>query len=703
MKICKRELVLLLVFSLIATTVLAETQIRLKHPANLSESTGAPVAENAANKGKIIRLTDGTQIAVYGDSVDVNYKAWNYSGAIYSARDVFVTWSKDDGVTWSTPLNVSNTASQTDAGSFYDPDGNGEDGSGGLAPMNFYGDSDKPNIFAPGNGNNIMVTWPDKYCPSGVQGLIEYSAPYLSLDPGVIQVPYSCIYAARFVNSADTVNLITVDRLTDASRDAKGDVPRGGGGGNAITWQEDPEGLQPGDAEGPGDGGSGAKSSNGTDIWYSWLPNKVFATGAWSVPQFVTNNAPDGAGASRPNMFLAKHPESPGKAWTLLAYEERKGLDYLAGKYVIYHLFAYDNPASGPVPAGVGVIISDPLENGRRVRFVAKGSPGSIDGTRMVMLWKQGVDDQGGPSDIMARIGSVPDGWSPAEPTTTNFGWRPVDLTPAIVGSGDPQEALNNSSPLNLSSENLDDKSTLNPIDDARAHRAIIVGDFIAVGYTYTPDQAIARFTVEENYDFYVKRSKDGGKSWDSARNLSNLPKDRNVKEPRLVGTPGSVSKTCPSGDPAAADTTNIHDCQNKSVFYVAWGTELNQRESISEGSIDLDLYISRSVDYGNTYEVPVTIAIGGVDLDNDESSNGESQVRVTPNGWYSYTTWMQTTDEGKELSFVSGSWRTISTDSGGGFCSYKSKGSFDPVLPAVLLIALIYISKRSLRSRDYG
>ncbi|MGB5397263.1 MAG: undecaprenyl-diphosphate phosphatase, partial [Gammaproteobacteria bacterium] len=24
-------------------------------------------------------------------------------------------------------------------------------------------------------------------------------------------------------------------------------------------WQEDPEGLQPGDAEGPGDGGSGAK------------------------------------------------------------------------------------------------------------------------------------------------------------------------------------------------------------------------------------------------------------------------------------------------------------------------------------------------------------------------------------------------------------------------------------------------------------
>ncbi len=698
MKFKKQQLAIFLVSSLFASATFSASQIALHPSLHLSKDTGSPVAENAANKGKIVRLTDGTQIAVYGDALDVNYKAWNYSGDVYSARDIFVTWSKDDGVTWSAPLNVSNTASQTDAGAFYDPDGNGEDGSGGIAPMNFYGDSDKPNIFAPGNGNNIMVTWPDKYCPSGVQGVVEYTAPYLSLDPGTIQVPYSCLYVARFVNDTDTVTMVgtEADRLTDASRDAKSEVPRGGGGGNAIVWQEDPEGLQPGDAEGPGDGGSGAKSSNGTDIWYSYLANKAFATGSWSAPQAVTNNAPAEPGASRPNLFLGKHKESAGKAWAILAYEERKGLESLEGKYVIYHVFSFDNPTKGPVPAGAGAIVSDPLENARRVRFVAKGTPGKPDGTRLIMLWKQGVEDQGGPSDIMARIGHVPKGWDPLDDTTTSYGWRPEDLSPAIVGSGDPQTALGNADPLNLSSASLDDRSTDNPIDDARAHRAIIVGDFIAVGYTYTPDQAVSRFTAEENYDFYVKRSKDAGKTWDEAKNLSNLPKDRNVKEPRLVGTPGSVFDTCPTGDPLAADTTNRHDCQRKELFYVAWGTELNQQESISEGSIDLDLYISRSLNYGDTYEPTVTVVSGGVDLANDESSNGESQIRMTPDGFYSYTTWMQTTDEGKELAYVSGSWHDIG---GGGFCSYNPGSRFDPVLPAILMIALAYLGWR--RTQD--
>ena len=696
MTLKKRELAIFLSSSLLATSVFATTQIQLESQLNISSKTGSPTAENSSNKGKIIRLTDGTIVAVYGDAVDSSKMSWNYNGDMYSARDTFVTWSKDDGKTWSTPLNVSNTATQTDVGAFYDPDGNGSDGTGGLDPMNFYGDSDKPNIFAAGNGNNIMVTWPDKYCPGGNQSSIAYSAPYLSLSPGVIEVPFSCIYAARLLNTEDTITLVSVDQLTDGTRDAKSEVPRGGGGGNAIVWQEDPEGLQPGDAEGPGDGGSGAKTSNGTDLYYSWLPNKTFTTASWSTPVIVTDNGPSNPGASRPNLFIGKHGDAPGKAWAILAYEERKGLDAIAGKYVIYHLFAYDNPANGPVPAGAGVIISDPLENGRRVRFVAKTTPGKNAGTRFSILWKQGIEDQGGPSDIMARFGHVPDGWDSEESTTTNVGWRPQDLTPAVIGSGDPVTALGNDAPMNMSSAAFDDRSTDQPIDDARAHRSIIVGDFIAVGYSYTPDQAMARFTVDENYDFYLRRSKDGGKTWDSAKNLSNLPKDRNAKEPRLVGTPGSVKTTCPTGNPNAADTTNKHDCQRKDMFYVAWGTDLNQRESISEGAIDLDLYMSRTLNYGDTFEPAVVVAKGGVNLDNDESSNGESQIRMTPDGWYSFTTWMKTTDEGKDLAFVTGNWARV--DDGGGFCSYQPNGRFDPVLPAILMTALAFIGFRKFK-----
>ena len=700
----KSKIALSIISSLLISSASASTtQIRLQQENSLSNGTGAPAAENAANKGKILRLTDGTLVAAYGDAVNSDFKSWNYSGDIYSARDIFLTFSKDDGVTWSTPMNLSNTASQTDTGVFYDPDGKGADGAGGIAPMNFYGDSDKPNIFAPGNGNNIMVTWPDKHCPSGVQGVVEYTAPYLSLDPGVIQVPYSCIYAARLVNSTDDVSIVAVERLTDASRDAKSDVPRGGGGGNAIVWQEDPEGLQPGDAEGPGDGGSGAKTSNGTNIWYSFLANNVFKTGSWSTPQVVTNNTASDPGASRANLFIGKDKNTPGKAHAILAYEERKGLDALEGKYVIYHSFPFDDPTKGAVPAGAGVIISDPLENGRRVRFVAKGTPGKETGTRIIMLWKQGIEDQGGPSDIMARIGHVPNGWDATVSATTNHGWRPQDLTPAVVGSGDPVAALGNEDPLNLTSAEFTDRSTTNAIDDARAHRAIIVGDFIAVGYSYTPDQAVTRFTAEENYDFYVRRSFDGGATWDTAKNLSNLPKDRNVKEPRLVGTPGSVTSTCPSGDPEAADTTLAADCQSKPTFYVAWGTDLNQQESLSEGSIDLDLYMSRSTDFGETYEPAVAVAQGDVELTNGGSNNGESQIRMTPDGKTSFISWMKTTSDGKELALKAGDLETVEFDlesSGGGFCSYNPNGRFDPVLPGLLIMALGYLGWRRSKSQ---
>ena len=139
MKNGKQKFALVLISCLFAAAVFAATQILLKPSMILSGSTGSPVAENSANKGKILRLTDGTLIVVYGDAIDSSFKAWDYNGDIYSARDTFVSWSKDDGVTWTEPLNISNTASQTDVGKFYDRDGNGEDGFGRWGAMNFYG------------------------------------------------------------------------------------------------------------------------------------------------------------------------------------------------------------------------------------------------------------------------------------------------------------------------------------------------------------------------------------------------------------------------------------------------------------------------------------------------------------------------------------------------------------------------------------
>ena len=414
--------------ALVCATVYAATQLNFNTPNYLSLQTGAPAAPNLAHKARIQRLTDGTLILVYADAVGSQYLAWDFNGELHSARDIYLTWSKDNGVTWTAPQNISNGADQHE-GQLYDPDGNGPDGlasnADDLSPQAFYGDVDKANIFAPGLGNNVLVSWTSKHCPGRpLTSVAEYTAPYLSLTPGVIQVPFSCVYIARLQNTAASVNLVQVDQLTNGTRDAKNEVPRGGSGGLALTWQEDPLGLQPGEAEGPGEGGSGANVSHGTDIWYSWLANSAFSTGSWSTPVAISNNYAGGTGntgASRPNLFVGKHKNAPGAALTLLAYEETKGLGVIEGKYVIYHLFDYNAPVSNDA----GVILSDPVENSRRVRFVAKGSPGNSQGTRLIIFWKQGVEAQGGPSDIMGRVGHVPDiaTWDPTVSGTKAYGW----------------------------------------------------------------------------------------------------------------------------------------------------------------------------------------------------------------------------------------------------------------------------------------
>jgi len=687
-----------------AATQISQTHLSLNAPKYLSSQTGAPAAPNLAHKSRIQRLTDGTLILVYADAVGSQYLAWDFTGDIQPARDIFITWSKDNGVTWTAPQNLSNGANQHD-GQLYDPDGNGPDGiansTDDMPPQAFYGDVDKPNIFAPGLGNNVLVSWTSKYCPGRpLTSVAEYTAPYLSLTPGVIQVPFSCVYIARLQNTPTSVTLVQIDQLTNGTRDAKNDVPRGGGGGLALTWQEDPLGLQPGEAEGPGEGGSGANVSHGTDIWYSWLANNVFTTGSWSSPVAISNNASGNTGSARPNLFVGKHKNAPGAALTLLAYEETKGLGVIEGKYVIYHLFEYN----APITNDAGVILSDPVENARRVRFVAKGSPGNKHGTRMIIFWKQGIEAQGGPSDIMGRIGRVPDiaTWDPTISGTKAYGWRPEDLTPPVVGSGDPVTALNNTHGLNFTSANLGDASTDNPLDDARAHRAVVVSDFIALGYTYTPDQAVARYTDLENYDFYVRTTFDGGQTWGPATNLSNLPKNRNVKEPRLMGTPSTVESGCP--DPSdTANQPNPEDCQSKPVMYAAWGTEVNQYEAVSEGSIDMDLYLTLSNDYGATYLPVVQVAQGSVDISQyGTSRNGESQLRINPAGNQVYLTWMQTSNDGKEVAFVSGTpitWTYTfpATSDGNGLfgCTLNTRARFDPLLPLLVVLGLGYLGWR--------
>ena len=170
---------------------------------------------------------------------------------------------------------------------------------------------DVRNVFHAVADNKVLVAWHSKFCSKGnpVFGA-EFPAgevaTYLSVNTGtdlyltdlfgvggsqsstnyneldaepVGEVPYSCLWSARGVLREDPEALGTsqmvwfqAERMTSGARDVnRVEVSCIAGAGCATTWQEDPEGVRPGEGEGPGTGWSGATTASKTDIWYSFI------------------------------------------------------------------------------------------------------------------------------------------------------------------------------------------------------------------------------------------------------------------------------------------------------------------------------------------------------------------------------------------------------------------------------------------------
>ena len=189
------------------------------------------------------------------------------------------------------------------------------------------------NVFHATVGNKVLVAWPSRFCR---QGQPAYAMAYdgddsdLSTDqaekrdaletlltvdvtkdlyltdlfgvagsqrsinfkdegyPQAGEVPFGCVWTARGVLRAgddprtdqleDTHMVWTKpERLTSGRRDPNRIEVKGvQGAGFVITWQEDPDGLRPGQGLGPGEGWSGAVAHDKTDVWYSFIPWEVF-------------------------------------------------------------------------------------------------------------------------------------------------------------------------------------------------------------------------------------------------------------------------------------------------------------------------------------------------------------------------------------------------------------------------------------------
>ncbi|MDG6773836.1 choice-of-anchor O protein [Thiomicrorhabdus sp. ZW0627] len=676
----------------------AGTQLDFSTPFSLSDAQSPDLG--SAFKTKLVRLGNGMLISVFGEAVDSTKIVYDVKGdKERAARDVFVRTCASASVdcsvesNWSAPVNVSNTATL----SSMTTDWQGDNGD----PSAFWGDSDKPNIS--NGGSNLMLTWTDKYCSGGAQRSVTY---YERINR---EVPFSCTWASYSGNAGASWS--TPVQLSDGSRDAKQDSSKVNSVGKAvINWQEDPLGLQLGEAEGSGDGAAGATASNGTDIWFATTTNELNVTDAtkgkptgFTAAARLTDNltgtasgnhgvikdvngavvadsAIDGgqASATRPNVALVG-PK------IVVAYEETKGSNGLdTGKFIRYHNFAYTtNPSSA---AGqIGCIISNPAENARRVRFVPQATPGTVSGLQMGIFWKEGKYDQGGPSDIVARLA-----FNGVDATNM----QPVVDTNCATSDYATASTLTNAAAVNLSSNtptatsaNLSDTTETNKIENAMAHRGAIIGDDLYVGYSYTTDWALATYTSTVNYDFWMRHYDGATGTWSNPKNLSNLPsKSITVREPRLVKTPAS---------------TNEADNYNSNAFVVAWGTQTNVATHI-EDPVDLDIFYTRTFDKGATYEPVVRVA------NPDAKSRFESQLRPTPDGLTVYAVWNEsdgtntnavasvatTTDAPVEPTDpYEGLGEAVSSSSGG--CTVTENAKFDPILPAIVLSALAFLGFR--------
>ncbi len=607
---------------------------------------GTPSPGGAADAARLIGLEktaggkrDGRLFLAFSDAAGEGHATWDVVQGVQPARDVFARWSDDEGVTWSEPVNLSRSAGLYSALTDWD-------GDGSVDPC--WGDNGKSTVFA--QGDVVVVAWTSRYVPdedwvwgqvgdSSLQGRRTYADPAVRANER--EVPHSAVFLAVSADGGETW-IHGGDRpplqITHGSRDAIQLSHRGQGRKWGVVWQEDEAGLTPGEAEGPGEGASGATVSPGTDVWYAWTddivarPAKLAATrtplsdnseyGA-TAPDLArittggegghgasgtdeSGGGHDGGsgenggdetshGASRPNLMFAT---DGGVTRALVVYEETKGVqDVLAGKTVNYHSFAYDAPPrtgdAASVRGAPGTVLTPLAENSRRARLVTQAADGVSPA--VAVFWRQGVADEGGPADIMLKVSK--------------------SFDPAAVAAA-PSLNLSSGSPA-ASPANLTDATSANPYEDAKAHRAILRDDVLVVGYSYSPNGVLARYTDQANYDFWIRRSLDGGATWLAPQNVSQLPATTvSVAEPRLVAPPNTGA-------------------QDDASFVALWTVETNPYDGF-EAPVALDIQMTRTADHGATFTAP--IAVSGEPGDQVY----ESQVRVDEDVNDVYAVWLR-------------------------------------------------------------
>ena len=292
----------------------------------------------------------------------------------------------------------------------------------------------------------------------------------------------------------------------------------------------------------------------------------------------------------------------PDSAWVLMGEEKMKALGTLLdenldpediGKNMWYHTFEFNNPEI----MGQGLMLNAPAfspetgefldllvdewgydlydtEIARRFNLFVNSPAAAMASeskTMGLLIYKQGIINQGGPADIFIRRLVLPDTFDPGvdnpfayenvqcaaiaddgtmtdaellynDGANPNYlrGLCPVDginvsgTTLVRCSDGTSGEACADQFPFSLTYEewfgeddpsipkvlqwsqtvdNLNDHTWENPYDVSKGHRGFIDGDFVMMMYASAANWK-ANTTGNEAYQLYIRRSFDGGQTW---------------------------------------------------------------------------------------------------------------------------------------------------------------------------------------------
>ncbi|WP_405034630.1 choice-of-anchor O protein [Ornithinimicrobium sp. LYQ103] len=419
-------------------------------------------------------------VNVFMDGPEEGVDGTGFAG--HGLRDAFAAVSLDDGVTWK-DTNLSESAAESSIDIVRDDIPLFTD-AGLVADGTTAYPGDVTNMFHAIAGNKVVVAWPSKFCSQGQPnysldgvddetGLLNTErraaiATYLGIDlataspddlylidmygvagnQGTIdylddkweenhpagEVPFSCLWTARGelikgddprtgdVTEASFMRWFNTERLTSGTRDVnRVEVMGVAGAGFAITWQEDPDGLRPGQGEGPGEGWSGAIANSGTDVWYSYIDIEDFSIvqdptvedGTAYLPltgdDFTATEGSYEALALDPEVTQKPKPFVPFAMPMRVTDNEKCNVENPKPYCYGSALAEYTDPDTGPVPVPQTTdgIELNPLEYGLddMCESIIEVVVGKNDDTSLVCITEDGLPMLGNTAATRPRLG----------------------------------------------------------------------------------------------------------------------------------------------------------------------------------------------------------------------------------------------------------------------------------------------------------